>query len=787
MSLRKDPTSKFVTTLGVYQWDGEKYVLQKREGYWYKGPWSLAMDTAPVYVAEDYRWYQDDGAIGSRTAIKAENTAITNTDGIGAGSVVGLRVNVGETNTAAGTGLHTGGWTLQFSKNGGAFTTVGAATDVRYYDSTNLTNGNFIAAANYVLSWSGSEVQRDWGDECEDGVSDASNEWSNDYCEIEYSIQFADTNSVNDAFTFRVLGPDGSTAVTFTNVPTATLGPVNTTIPVDIGAIVTTPPLTPVRLVNDIRSPAYYGMRVYSVVGLTLDGITPTIEVTAVGGGNHTVQPGVGTLQFGQNLAPSAEIDHIRQMGNQPGSIVIGQNLAPERIVNFIRAPPSGELLLGQNLQPSAEITHTRQMGVGSLLLQGLTPARIVNHIVTPDAGAIVTTPALAPSAEISVIRQMGAGQLLFGQNLAPDLLENSIRTPDAGTLQFGQNLAPSAEITHNRAIAQEDILLIQGLAPTRLVGNNVQPDVGAIVTTPALAPSAEIDHIRQMGAGQLLTDPLTPTRLVNDIRSPDADALLLGQNLAPSAEIDHVRAIQQEDLLVIQGLAPDPLVNHIQAIQQEDLLVLNGLTPQAQNSGDAPSVQPDAGSLALNGLAPTVGITVAVGVGTLVTDETLTVSVHETHSPGAGAAIFSGLAPSAEIDHNRATGLGSAVFAGYAPTIDVGGGNSVAQPGQDSLVLAGNAVAINVANSGTAIVNPTATVGYTDNTVYCQRTNFRIKSKDLVEEWNGRRVRDDSYDPKHPQLGVTSRSDAQRGSVRPEQEDRFIGEDVPEVEAGDL
>ena len=219
MTDHRELISKFVTTRGELVWDEEsqRFVTVNREGYWYTGAWALAHDVAPVWDADDYAWFDDDAAIGSATALAADNTAYAPAPG----DQIRLRVSVAETAGAAGTGEHTGGWTLQFDVGGGGFTTVGAATDVRYFDSTHLTNGTAIAFANYELPAMPTGVQRDWGDECEDGVSSghSGNIWSNDQCEIEFTVDLF-TTADGEVITFRMLAPDGTTAVTFENVPT---------------------------------------------------------------------------------------------------------------------------------------------------------------------------------------------------------------------------------------------------------------------------------------------------------------------------------------------------------------------------------------------------------------------------------------------------------------------------------------------------------------------------------------------------------------------------------------
>lgn len=46
---------KFVTTRAEYQWDGEKYVLESEEGYWYDGEWAEAKDSPDPPPAPDPR------------------------------------------------------------------------------------------------------------------------------------------------------------------------------------------------------------------------------------------------------------------------------------------------------------------------------------------------------------------------------------------------------------------------------------------------------------------------------------------------------------------------------------------------------------------------------------------------------------------------------------------------------------------------------------------------------------------------------------------------------------
>ena len=219
---KPSPKHRWINTHVDYAWDDarQEYVEKNAEGFWYDGPMALAHDVSPIWVAEDYRWYDDDAAIPNATASAAENTAIS--VNISATTQRRLRINVAETNGAAGTGLVTGSWTLQYDVNSsGTWTTVGAATDVRYYDSANLTNDADIIVNNFVLTYSGNEATI-IGAEVEDGVSPSVTDWSNQETEYEFTVDFAANLSDGDTVTFRVLDPAGG-AVTFTNVPTANI------------------------------------------------------------------------------------------------------------------------------------------------------------------------------------------------------------------------------------------------------------------------------------------------------------------------------------------------------------------------------------------------------------------------------------------------------------------------------------------------------------------------------------------------------------------------------------
>lgn len=86
----------------------------------------------------------------------------------------------------------------------------------------------------------------------------------------------------------------------------------------------------------------------------------------------------------------------------------------------------------------------------------------------------------------------------------------------------------------------------------------------------------------------------------------------------------------------------------------------------------------------------------------------------------------------------------------------------------------------------GGLILNGDA-VPFPSNYEICERTGFRVLPGQLRKEWNNTMVRAKSFEARHPQDFVRARAEKLEGSIRPEQTDRFIGIDVPEVTIEDL
>jgi len=84
-----------------------------------------------------------------------------------------------------------------------------------------------------------------------------------------------------------------------------------------------------------------------------------------------------------------------------------------------------------------------------------------------------------------------------------------------------------------------------------------------------------------------------------------------------------------------------------------------------------------------------------------------------------------------------------------------------------------------------TDITNDNA-VAIPSNHEVCQRSGFRVKIGELVKEWDGGYVRKESYDARHPQDFVRSKTDVGKKSVSPEPAISYIADDE-QIEASDL
>lgn len=72
------------------------------------------------------------------------------------------------------------------------------------------------------------------------------------------------------------------------------------------------------------------------------------------------------------------------------------------------------------------------------------------------------------------------------------------------------------------------------------------------------------------------------------------------------------------------------------------------------------------------------------------------------------------------------------------------------------------------------------------DYNVICDRTGYKVKASQTRREWNGLRVRNGSWEPRHPQDNIRAfRDDQSVPDPRPEEDDNFLS--TNEVQASDL
>jgi hypothetical protein len=74
---------------------------------------------------------------------------------------------------------------------------------------------------------------------------------------------------------------------------------------------------------------------------------------------------------------------------------------------------------------------------------------------------------------------------------------------------------------------------------------------------------------------------------------------------------------------------------------------------------------------------------------------------------------------------------------------------------------------------------NTTATEDSENRYNICQRTGFKIKPGQLVTEWDGVKVRADSWEPRNLQDLVRVRAEELHGAYRPEPTDQFIANSI--------
>ena len=438
-----------------------------------------------------------------------------------------------------------------------------------------------------------------------------------------------------------------------------------------------------------------------------------------------------------------SDSNHTAVMGAPDALLLTGA--ASTVIVNHIRVAGAPDALAFTGAAPSAEITHNRAMGApDALAITGNIP--VVSKLIDVPSGSLVTT---GNTPVVSHLIDVPVGSLAITGNIpvVSDLIDTGA-TP----------------------------LVITGFAPTVTVTDNVEWLDTVALSFTGSAPSVEIDHIRETGTASLTTTGQIP--VVSHLVDTPVSALSFTGN-APSVEIEHNRAMGAPDALAFTGNIPTAIDSGAGGVDHTvtpalGTIAFTGNAPVASHLVDLPVA-----SMSFSGFAPTVTVT------------------DNVESLNTVALAITGFAPSAEIDHFRAVGNASLSFSSDAnvlgislrvPTgsINLVGTFPLLGPGQGSISFGSDAPIARIDAGGVSITNPGATTSVPNNYEQCDLTGFRQLPGSMKLTWNNYAVRKKSFESRHPQeFQKDPSNNMQKGSRRPEQEERFL--DDNEVTVDDL
>ena len=191
-------TSKYITTKGHLEWDGEKYVAISDEGYWWSGAVALAGGT-PTIETDGWRFYADGTETGS-VAEANENTDVT----LEVATVYQVRWAVSETGSAVWT---TQDLQLEYNLNSAGWNDVNATSSV-----VQSAAGGLVEADDTTdrITGQGSFQASECQDET-DGLTAGTDRVDTEYINAVWSFQIlaadvVDTDTIQLRITDDVLG-----------------------------------------------------------------------------------------------------------------------------------------------------------------------------------------------------------------------------------------------------------------------------------------------------------------------------------------------------------------------------------------------------------------------------------------------------------------------------------------------------------------------------------------------------------------------------------------------------
>lgn len=165
-----------------------------------------------------YRWFADDAAIASSTALANQDAGWAPL--LTANAQVQLRVRLDETSGASATS--TDDWQLQYQVNGGAWNDVTpSSTRVRGYEASTWVTHGAAVASERLTGGTGTFVSgecADTGTVVDYGLG------SGNVTEFVYALEFVFADFTQaDVVNFRVLRNGATTGLTYSQTPTATV------------------------------------------------------------------------------------------------------------------------------------------------------------------------------------------------------------------------------------------------------------------------------------------------------------------------------------------------------------------------------------------------------------------------------------------------------------------------------------------------------------------------------------------------------------------------------------
>lgn len=670
-----------------------------------------------------YRWYAD-GTESGATALRPENhdTHLQ----CASDAVAVLRICLTESGSGSGNGAATDDYQLQYSKNGGAFANVTAASsDVRGFASANLTDAE--ATTQRLSAGGGSFVA---GKVSEDGLVDNLQITANNHTELVYALEFVAADvAEGDLFTFRVLLNGATTNMTYSVTPTLRCTDVAQSAPVQEKYHQTMASGTSWNLSFD--SNVTTGNTVALVVVKDNPNVDTTISASDATNGSYTLVERLSTVDFSREIYLFVK----RNVTGGFTQVTVSSNQAATdgqaALFEVSGLDNSASIVSGDNdvtgsasfNMASAGLTATGFLFGGTIISNAFQVNTIENgYVQTNDSaqaifvrgwakdrawsstqGAVTTAASENAASAIAIIPAqtgttiaapagaaalsglvasvgLGLGLAVGSLALSGQSVGVAFSAPETGTLEItGQ--APAVLNGPLVAIPQGTITAT-GEAPTVTAFGPLEVPAGTLTFT-GQAPTLSEGVGRAPAAGAITADGQALS-LVNGLQVQAGALAATGTTPALATDV----GIPAGAGVVITGQAPSLAFIHPQqtgavAFNGETLLVAVGqpvpagaLTIDGQTTTLDYTVPQSAGAVDVTGYAPTLSIdaggenvTRAPDAGALVVTGTASVLAYDV-PPAVGALTFSGQAPSLPIAVRVDMPAGVLVLTGHTPAL---------------------------------------------------------------------------------------------------------------------